>query len=40
LSAAEAAAVLGIAPTAARVRYHRARRTLRGAFPGLLEVTP
>ena len=33
LSVAEAAAVLGISPGAARVRYHRARRILRNSFP-------
>lgn len=40
LTVADAAAVLGISPVAARVRYHRARRRLRPTpVPPLLEVT-
>jgi RNA polymerase sigma factor (sigma-70 family) len=41
LSVADAARALGIAPTAARVRYHRARHTLRRSLPLTpTEVTP
>ncbi len=40
LELSEAAAALGITPGNARVRYHRARRTLATALPTLSEVTP
>ena len=36
----EAAAALGISATNARVRYHRAKRTLTAALPDPFEVTP
>lgn len=39
LSLGEAAMVLGITPGNARVRYHRARRTLAHALPPTCEVT-
>ena len=41
LCVADAARALGISPTAARVRYHRARQALRRTLPPTLtEVTP
>ncbi len=40
LDLSEAAAALGITPGNARVRYHRARRTLATVLPTLSEVTP
>ena len=39
LSLGEAATVLGITPGNARIRYHRARRTLARALPPTFEVT-
>jgi len=40
LTTAEAAAVLGCSPTAAKVRLHRARRRLRGALEELQAAAP